>query len=441
MSLSSSLEQVISDGHSARVALVIGNALYAKARELSNTEADARGLVTALSSLGFRSHVGEGSGYAELKPYLNQSMMEMKRLLADFSVAAQETEMAVIYYSGHGIEIDFRNYLVPVDAELGHVARIEYETVGLPEVIRATNGAEKLRLVILDACRDNPFVNRMKGLGKTVASVGIGPPSNAGRALTFYAATEGQIAQEGPEGGMSPFAFALKERLLERPPRELLRVLGRVTEDVRRATAGAQEPQFYGPPPGDEIYLAPGATLPPSESQLDIGRTPIKKVDPVSFPSPEPTPSRDGKLWRRNILSTALISIGSLGIFFAVYFFDIWRVQDTGGSSFFWASFAVFLCAGFAVTKKDAGLWVPIWFPVLMGSLGVLASYFITVPLTLALIPTVSGLTVNHPVLAFFIAVPTFVGCIVGIFQARIVKVAGILFTRLTTWLSNQSEA
>src|ERR1700730_11548376 len=97
-------------------------------------------------------------------------------------------------------------------------------------------GASNLSLTILDACRNNPFVNRMKGLdrGKT-ASGGLGPPEKFGGGLIFYAATEGQIALEGAEGGMSPFAEALNRRLRE-PNRDLLHTLGKVTEDVRKAT-------------------------------------------------------------------------------------------------------------------------------------------------------------------------------------------------------------
>lgn len=253
---------------STRIALVIGNARYTSGRSLRNTRADADGLAIALSNLGFSSHIRETSNlFCTLRAYHDQSMIGMKRLLADFSVAAQDAEMAIIYYSGHGIEVDFRSFLIPVDAELGHVARIEYETIALAEAIRATNGAERLRLVILDACRDNPFLNRMKGvdLGKTMAT-GIGPPSKSGSALTFYAATEGQIAREGPEGGMSPFAEALVRRLRE-PNRELLRIFGKVTDDVRRATAGAQEPRFYGPPPSDELYLAQSSGMTP---EIDV---------------------------------------------------------------------------------------------------------------------------------------------------------------------------
>src|SRR5215510_11760722 len=127
-----------------RIALVIANSTYLHARPLRNTKADAVGIASALAAAGFTSH---RSGI--LKPYYDQSLMDMNRLLADFSVGADNAEMAVIYYSGHGIEIDFRNFLIPVDAELVHVARVDYEALPLPAVINAALGTSKLSLTIL----------------------------------------------------------------------------------------------------------------------------------------------------------------------------------------------------------------------------------------------------------------------------------------------------
>jgi Caspase domain len=250
-----------SDWHIAsepRIALIIGNSDYQYARPLTNTKADAIAIASALAQAGFKSHTTLADGsYAQLAPFENSTLIEMRRLLADFSEAAEKAEMAIIYYSGYGIEINLRNFLVPIDAQLPHVRRVSHEAVQLSDVIEATYGASQLRLIILDACRDNPFLHRMKGLdiGKSAnTKAGLGAPNNPGAAWVFYAATEGQIASEGPTGGISPFAASLSKRLLE-PKREIFRVLGKVTEDVSRATRGAQEPKFYGSPPADEIYL------------------------------------------------------------------------------------------------------------------------------------------------------------------------------------------
>jgi hypothetical protein len=243
-----------------RIALIIGNAGYQYTRRLKNTQADSASIVAALAEAGFKSHVKCDDGtFSPLRYFENSTLIEMKRLLGDFGEAAHQVEMAIVYYSGHGIEINFRNFLIPVDAQIPHVARVSHEAVPLSDVIEATFGASRLRLVILDACRDNPFLERMKGLdlSKTTSTKGgLGEPKNPGSAWVFYAATEGQVAREGPDGGMSPFADSLSRRLREQD-REMFRVLGKVSEDVQKATVGTQHPRFYGAPPADDIFLYP----------------------------------------------------------------------------------------------------------------------------------------------------------------------------------------
>jgi uncharacterized caspase-like protein len=268
----------------SRIALVIGNANYARARFLRNTPLDTEGFSAALIEIGFTSHVsGSDGNFVELLPFIDQTLIDMKRLLADFSIAAQDAEMAIIYYSGHGIEIDFRNYLIPIDAELNNARRIVYETIPLSEVIEATAGAEKLRLIILDACRDNPFKGEIKGLdqGKSINMHGVGLSVDSGNALIFYATTERQVAREGEVGDMSPFAKALST-YIRQPGLELNRILGKVTNEVRTATRNAQEPRLYGPPRGEELYfktLTPPETVP---SPTLIGRADVVASDAVS---------------------------------------------------------------------------------------------------------------------------------------------------------------
>jgi uncharacterized caspase-like protein len=253
----SDIAEAVKAGGERRIALVIGNAKYVVGRPLINTERDATGVADALHMLAFVSHVRKSNGeYAELTAVYDQTLIDMKRVLADFSVEARDADMAVIYYSGHGIEIDFRNFLIPVDATLSHVDRLAYEAVPLGEVIAAASKARKLRLVVLDACRDNPLVAGMKNFdpGKSGSTVGLGPPGSGISALTFYAAAEGQRARQGPERGRSPFAEAFITRVLQ--PLELARVFGLVTDDVREATDLQQEPRLYGPP--QFSFRAPG---------------------------------------------------------------------------------------------------------------------------------------------------------------------------------------
>jgi hypothetical protein len=285
-----------------RVALVIGNAKYAVGPQLINTERDATGVAEALHMLGFVSHIrGPNGADRELIPLYDQPLMGMMRALADFTVAASDADMAIIYYSGHGIEIDFKNFLIPIDATLSDKNRLAFEAVSLNDVITSASKARKLRLVILDACRDNPLGERMKGLdpGKSTAAVGIGPPGTGISALTFYAATEGQRARQGPPLGRSPFAEALITRLLE--PLELGRVFGRVTDDVRKTTDGQQEPRLYGPPQPDDIFLLGSPSRDASQG------------DALPVPRPSARSERDPKVRRR----ARLFRIG-IAVFFSV---------------------------------------------------------------------------------------------------------------------------
>jgi uncharacterized caspase-like protein len=106
-----------------RIALIIGNANYSHARGLKNADSDAAALAATLQKLKFVSHEQDES----LNAYDNQSMAGMMRLLGEFSIAACKAEMAVIYYSGHGIEVAGKNYLIPVDAVIDHVAMLDYQ--------------------------------------------------------------------------------------------------------------------------------------------------------------------------------------------------------------------------------------------------------------------------------------------------------------------------
>jgi len=183
-----------------RVALVVGNAAYAHAPELQNVPADARGVAGKLREAGFN----------ELSLHENLSFEAMRRALQQFSRTAEGTDMAVLYYAGHGIEIDGENYLIPVDANLEHDRDVAFETVSLAQVLRSIDGTGTLRLAILDACRDNPFRTAMQRTGSRTRSIGRGladiEPS--GNVVVAFSAKGGTVAFDG-SGPHSPFAHAL----------------------------------------------------------------------------------------------------------------------------------------------------------------------------------------------------------------------------------------
>jgi hypothetical protein len=226
-----------------RVALVIGNSSYVRVPTLSNPENDARAIAKALSRLGFD---------VSLRENLGKAMMEAE--LADFSDKAAEADLALVYYAGHGIEMNGENYLIPVDARLKSDNRIQFETVSLENVMAAIDGAKALKLVLLDACRDNPFANTMKrstasrsvgrGLAKVETKAGV---------LVSYAAAAGTTAADG-EGKHSPYTEALLSHI-EQPGLELSLLFRKVADDVQTKTNGRQTPFEYGRLPGSSIYL------------------------------------------------------------------------------------------------------------------------------------------------------------------------------------------
>lgn len=140
-------------GHAEkRVALVIGNSAYRNAPGLPNPANDARAVADLFKAARFD----------DVQLRLDVDLVGLRRAISDFADLAADADIAIIYYAGHGIEIDGQNYLIPVDAKLARDFDIDDEAFTLDRVLRAIEPARRLRLVILDACRDNPFIMTMK---------------------------------------------------------------------------------------------------------------------------------------------------------------------------------------------------------------------------------------------------------------------------------------
>ena len=226
-----------------RVALVIGNSNYAHAPILPNPRNDASDIGAALERLGFAVTRLENAD----RNSLWQGLQEFKR-------AASVSKVAAVFYAGHGIEVDQRNFLVPVDARLASDQDVEFEAVPLDLVMRALDGASELRLVILDACRDNPFAAKMQRSGAT-RSIGRGlarlEPSE--QMLVAYAAEAGTVASDG-DGRNSPYTAALL-RHIEEPGLELDLMFRHVRDSVLSSTGGSQKPFTYGSLSSQGAYL------------------------------------------------------------------------------------------------------------------------------------------------------------------------------------------
>ena len=249
-----------------RVALVIGNAAYVKVGALANPVHDAE----AVKSL-FR---GAGFDVVEVKRDIGAAAM--RRALRDFSERVRDADIAVVLYAGHGIEVNGTNYLIPVDAVLERDIDVEDETVPLDRVTQVLEQAKRLRLVILDACRDNPFTRSMR---RTIAGRSIGRGLAKVEILTSdmliaFAAKAGSTAADGA-GLNSPYSTALMKHLTT-PGLDLRLALGRVRDDVIRSTGSRQEPFVYGSLGGGEIALVPAAQQPQVAPQPQARTAPLQ---------------------------------------------------------------------------------------------------------------------------------------------------------------------
>jgi len=205
-----------------RVALVIGNSAYQNVARLGNPANDAAAITETLKGAGF--------DLVETRRDLKTS--EMRRALRDFSDRARDADVAVVYYAGHGIEVDGTNYLVPVDAVLERDIDIYDEAFALDRILVTIEPAKQLRLVILDACRDNPFAKTMK---RTIGSRAVGRglakvEPNSPNTLIAFASKAGSTASDG-DSKNSPFTAALV-RHIAKPGLDLRKAFGFVRDDV-----------------------------------------------------------------------------------------------------------------------------------------------------------------------------------------------------------------
>jgi tetratricopeptide (TPR) repeat protein len=252
-----------SAGQGRRIALIVGNSAYRNAIQLANPQKDARAIAASLRNVGFDS----------VTVVIDATREELLDALHAFSDSARNADWAMIYYAGHGIELNGIDYLVPVDARISSERDAPSQAVPLAEVTAAIEGARKLKLVLLDACRDNPFLTQSV---KPVIGVGASGSASNGNAstrslspslgeakglagittgsgtLVVFAAKEGQTALDG-DGGNSPFAVAVLQRIAT-PGVEINKIFRLVRDDVMEATAGRQEPFVYGSLPGKEDF-------------------------------------------------------------------------------------------------------------------------------------------------------------------------------------------
>ena len=261
---------VLADG---RVALVVGNSTYAHIGRLPNPDNDAADMSAAMRRLGF-----------EVTTEFDADRVELTEALSAFTRRSAGVDVSLVFYAGHGIEMDGDNYLVPVDARLEGDVDVRFETVTVDDLLVSTSGAS-LRLVILDACRNNPLARSMQ---RTAATRTVSGGSFADlnedlgdETLVAYAAAAGTTSADG-RGRNSPYTAALLSHL--ETPLEIGLLFRRVRAQVLVATNGAQRPHEYHSLVG-EHYLT--RTLSTGASVTVSAAVP---ADPAPADPPRPDP-------------------------------------------------------------------------------------------------------------------------------------------------------
>jgi tetratricopeptide (TPR) repeat protein len=231
-----------------RIALVIGNGAYRNVPPLGNPPNDVKLIAAALRDVGFQA-------VTVANDLTRDKFFEVLRA---FASEAENADWAVVYYAGHGFEIGGVNYLVPIDARLAVDKDAETEAVALEQMLAAVGGARRLRLVMLDACRNNPFAPTMqRTMALKLVDKGFSNIEPATGFMVVYAAKHGETALDG-ESVNSPFATVLA-RVLKEPRVEVRKLFDIVRDDVWNETRHEQQPFTYGSPPGrEDFYFVAG---------------------------------------------------------------------------------------------------------------------------------------------------------------------------------------
>ena len=219
-----------------RVALVLGNSNYLRAPKLTNPENDAEDLAGVLRGLNFE---------VIFKTDVDRRGLDLA--LEEFERRAQGADTAMFFFAGHGLQHRGRNYLVPIDADLEDEVSLRYNTLALDRVRDALDAASGVKIMVLDACRNNPLADKLvSGTGGASRSVevtrGLARLDRAEGMVVAYATQADRVAQDGI-GRNSPFSAALVRRLQE-PNLEIATLFRRVAQDVFEQTGGRQRPEL-----------------------------------------------------------------------------------------------------------------------------------------------------------------------------------------------------
>jgi len=250
-----------------RFALVIGNGAYDHVPALPNPPKDSADIAAALERLGF-----------SVDRLANLRLDDMRKAVAEFGARSRGADLAIVYYAGHGMEVRGENWLIPVDAELTSDLDVQNEAITLKALMDSVAHTSTLALVILDACRDNPFAVKMLHDGKRLAiPQGLARVEPRENIIVAYAAAAGSTADDG-HGRNSPFTAALLKHI-ETPGLEINFLFRNVRADVMQTTRSLQRPAIFQSVSKKQIFLKPV----------------IEAVEPATAPTPARRP--DELVW------------------------------------------------------------------------------------------------------------------------------------------------
>jgi hypothetical protein len=263
-----------------RVALVIGNSAYPK-DSLSNPVNDATDVANALKEIGF-----------DVTLLRNAQKREIDDAIEAFNRKLRQGEIGIFYYAGHGVQVAGENYLIPVDAKLAREKDVEYDAIPLGKVINAIEDTEaSVKIIILDACRNNPFYRRWGSADRSLASRGLAGINSSGQGtLIAFSTAPGQVAADSLAGNSknSPYTTQLL-KYLKAPNLEVGQMFRRVREGVLQATGKKQIPWESGSLVGD-VFLNPQTT-----GQIATS-SPLPPKPTPQTPQASPSPSTETAL-------------------------------------------------------------------------------------------------------------------------------------------------
>ena len=228
-----------------RVALIIGNSSYNKATELKNPRNDAEAIAKVLQQFDFRVIKG-----------IDVDLFNFRTLVRAFTREIKDAKLALFYYAGHGLQVGQNNYLLPTDAELKEEADLDFETVRLNFVLQQMERRRTTNIILLDACRDNPFaanLSRNMGTRSSTVGKGLAPVETGVGTFVGFATQPGNVALDGV-ARHSPFTTALLKHLDE-PGLDIGVLMRRVREEVISSTEGKQVPWSNSSLVGDSVVL------------------------------------------------------------------------------------------------------------------------------------------------------------------------------------------